>query len=127
MMAAANLYRQRQDTVHALSALAQASSVDGEEDRTTAQTAQYELASQEGRQITQNLSLSPEASFSPALEDINVYTLDAKILHVTNPLLLPPPRHSYQSLGASHYRVHLGNLPAISVFLAARIPSVSLL
>ncbi len=84
MMAAANLYRQRQDTVHALSALAQASSVAGEEDRTTAQTAQYELASEEGRQITQNLSLSPEASFAPALEDINVYTLDAKILHVTN-------------------------------------------
>jgi len=117
MMAAANLYRQRQDTVHALSAYAQASSVAGQEDQTTAQTAQYELASEEGRQITQNLSLSPEASFAPALEDINVYTLDAKILHVTNPALLPPPRHSYQSLGASHYRIHLGTLPAISGFV----------
>ena len=117
MMAAANLYRQRQDTVHALSAYAQASSVAGQEDQTTAQTAQYELASEEGRQITQNVSLSPEASFAPALEDINVYTLDAKILHVTNPLLLPPPRHSYQSLGASHYRIHLGSLPVISGFV----------
>jgi tetratricopeptide (TPR) repeat protein len=114
MMAAANLYRQRQDTVHALSAYAQASSVASQEDQATAQTAQYELASEEGRQITQNISLSPEASFAPALEDINVYTLDAKILHVTNPLLLPPPRHSYQSLGASHYRIHLGSLPVIS-------------
>jgi tetratricopeptide (TPR) repeat protein len=116
-MAAANLYRQRQDTVHALSAFAQASSVAGEEDRGAAQTAQYEAASQEGHQITQNLSVSPEVSFAPSLEDINVYTLDARILHVTNPLLLPPPRHSYQSLAASHYRVHLGNLPAITGFV----------
>jgi tetratricopeptide (TPR) repeat protein len=117
MMAAANVYRQRQDTLHALTAFAQASSVAGEEDHGAAQTAQYEAASQEGRQITQNLSVSPEASFAPALEDINVYTLDARILHVTNPLLLPPPRHSYQSMAASHYRVHLGNLPAITGFV----------
>ena len=117
MMASANLYRQRQDTVHALTAFAQASSVAGQEDRGAAQTAQFEAASQEGRQITQNLSISPEVLFAPALEDLNVYTLDARILHVTNPLLLPPPRHSYQSMAASHYRIHLGNLPAITGFV----------
>jgi hypothetical protein len=117
MMAAANLYRQRQDTVHALSDFAQASTIAGQEDQQTAQTAQYELASEEGRPINQTLSLSPEASFSPTLEDINVYTLDAKILHVTNPALLPPPRHSYQSMADSHYRIHLGNLPVISGFV----------
>ena len=123
MMTAANLYRQQQDTVHALSAFAQASSVASQQDQTTAQTAQYELASQEGRQITQNFSLSPEALFAPALEDINVYTLDAKILHVTNPSLLPPPRHSFQSLGASRYRLHLGNLPVISGFVGESLTS----
>jgi len=117
MMAQANVYRQRQDTVHALSAFAQASTVAGPEDQLTAQTARNELASEEGRQITQNVSLSPEALFAPALEDINVYTLDARILHVTNPALLPPPRHSYQSLAESHYRLHLGNLPAITGFV----------
>jgi tetratricopeptide (TPR) repeat protein len=115
-MAAANVYRQRQDTVHELSSFAQASSVAGQEDRGAAQTAQYEAASQEGRQITQNLSISPELLFTPALEDINVYTLDARILNVNNPLLLPPPRRSYQSMAASHYRIHLGNLPAITGF-----------
>jgi tetratricopeptide (TPR) repeat protein len=117
MMASANLYRQRQDTVRALSSFAEASSVAGQEDHETARTAEYELAGEEGRQITQNVSLSPELSFAPALEDINVYTLDARILHVTNPLLLPPPRHSYQSLAESHYRIHLGNLPAITGFV----------
>jgi tetratricopeptide (TPR) repeat protein len=117
MMASANLYRQRQDTVHALSAFAQASSVAGQEDQGTAQVAQYELAGQEGRQINQKLSIFPEASFSPQLEDINVYTLDAKILNVTNPALLPPPRHSYQNLAESHYRIHLDHIPVISGFV----------
>lgn len=117
MMAAANLYRQRQDTVHALSSFAQASTIAGQEDQGTAQIAQDELAIEEGRQINQNVSFLPEALFVPALEDINVYTLDAKILNVTNPALLPPPRHSFQDLADSHYRIHIGNLPVISGFV----------
>jgi tetratricopeptide (TPR) repeat protein len=114
LMAAANVYRQRQDTVHALSSFAQASTVAGEQDQITAQTAQNELASEEGRQITRNVSVAPELSFAPSLEDINVYTLDARILGVTSPSLLPPPRHSYQSLAESHYRLHLGKVPDIT-------------
>jgi tetratricopeptide (TPR) repeat protein len=117
LMAEANLYRQRQDTVHALSAFAQASSIAVQQDQQTAQLAQNELVSVEGHQINDKISLSPEASFAPALEDINVYTLDARILKVTNPSLLPPPRHSYQSLADTHYRIHLGNLPAITGFV----------
>jgi tetratricopeptide (TPR) repeat protein len=117
MMASANLYRQRQDTVHALSSFAQANTVAGQDNQGTAQIAQDELAMQEGRQINQTVSFLPEASFAPALEDINVYTLDARILHVTNPAFLPPPRHSYQSLADSHYRLHLGGLPVISGFV----------
>jgi len=113
MLASANLQRQRHDTVHALSDFAQASSANAHEDR-DAQTARQELATEEGRQLTQNVSIAPEASFAPALEDINVYTLDAKILNVTNPALLPPPRHSFQSLAESHYRIHISNVPTIS-------------
>ena len=116
MMASANLYRQQQDTVHALSAFAQASTVAGQDDKGTAQVAEYELAGEEGRQINQTVSILPEASFAPALEDINVYTLDAKLLRITDPALLPPPRHSFQSLALSHFRLHLGNLPVISGF-----------
>ena len=112
MMASANLSRQRQDPLHALSAFAQASTVAGEQDNGIAESSQYMAADQEGRQILNDrLSIVPEASFAPVLEDINVYTLDAKILGVTNPSLLPPPRHSYQSLAESHYRVQLGNFP----------------
>lgn len=118
MMTAANLYRQRQDSVHALSAFAQADTVADQADRTTTDVAQFSEAEQEGREINPKVSLLPEGNFSPALEDINVYTLDAEILKVTNnPALLPPPRHSYQSLADTHYRFHLGNFPVISGFV----------
>jgi tetratricopeptide (TPR) repeat protein len=117
MMASANLYRQRQDPLHALAAFAQASTIAGPEDHGVAESSQYIEAEQEGRQINGNTSIAPGASFAPALEDINVYTLDSRILKVTNPALLPPPRHSFQNLVESHYRVHLGNLPVISGFV----------
>ena len=117
MMASANLSRQRQDPLHALSAFAQASTVSGQQDQGVAETSQYAAAELQGRQIGDKVSLVPEASFAPALEDINVYTLDARILRVTNPALLPPPRHSFQSLAESHYRVNLGGLPAITGFV----------
>jgi len=117
MMASANLYRQRQDPLHSLASFAQASTVAGEEDRGVAESSQYIEAEQEGRQINRNVSFVPEGSFAPALEDVNVYTLDARILKVTNPALLPPPRHSFQDLAESHYRVQLGHLPVFSGFV----------
>lgn len=117
MMAAANLYRQRQDPLHSLAAFAQASTVAGVEDQGVAESQQYTEAEEAGRQLNQKVSIVPEGSFAPALEDINVYQLDAKILRVTNPALLPPPRHSFQDLVESHYRVQLGHLPVISGFV----------
>ncbi len=116
MMASANLYRQRQDPLHSLASFAQASTV-AQQDQGVAETSQYIEAEQEGRQIYQNVSIVPEGVFAPALEDINVYTLDAKILKITNPGLLPPPRHSFQNLAESHYRLQLSNLPVISGFI----------
>lgn len=117
MIAAGNLYRQRQDTVQALSSFAQANTVAGQDNQATAQVVQNELGLEEGAQINQNVSLLPEASFAPALEDINVYTLDARILRVTNPALLPPPRHSFEDMADTHYRIHIGGLPVISGFV----------
>jgi len=128
MMASANLSRQRQDPLHALSAFAQASTASGQQDHGIAESSQYTAAEQEGRQVLNDrFSIVPEASFAAALEDINVYTLDARILKVTNPALLPPPRHSYQSLAESHYRVHVGNVPDITGFVGQGFTSGELL
>ena len=82
---------------------------------------------QAGRPVNDSVSLVPEANFAPALEDVNVYALDAKILRVTNPALLPPPRHSYQSLAQSHYRVKLWDLPVISGFVGESMTAGRLL
>jgi tetratricopeptide (TPR) repeat protein len=117
MMASANLYRQRQDPLRSLVSFAQANSVAGQDDQGVAETSQYAEADQEGRQLNGKVSLVPEGIFTPVLEDINVYTLDARILHISSPALLPPPRHSYQSLAESHYRLQFGNLPAITGFV----------
>jgi tetratricopeptide (TPR) repeat protein len=127
MMASANLFRQRQDTVHALSTFAQASTVAGPGNQDLTQNAQEEVLSQEGRQINQTVSISPQIAFAPSLEDINVYTLDAKILGVTNPALLPTPRRSFQSLAESNYRIHIGNLPIISGVVGESMTSGRLL
>lgn len=123
LMAEATLYRQRQDTVNALSMFAQAGALAPEGDLENVQKAQYEVAGQEGRQINQNVSLFSNASFAPVFEDINVYTLDAKLLHITNPSLLPPPRHSYQSLGAEYFRLHFNHVPTISGFVGESMTS----
>ena len=112
-----NLYRQRQDTVHALSAVAQATQLAGPDTQGALQAAQYDLAGQEGRQINQQVSVFPTGSFEGVLEDLTVYELDAKILGVTNKALLPPPRHSYESFGAAHYRLHLKNFLPITGFV----------
>lgn len=127
MMASANLYRQRQDPLHSLAAFAQASTVAGHEDHGAAEISQYAEADQEGRQINDRLSFVPEAFATPTLEDINVYQLDARILKITNPKLLPPPRHSYQSMALSHYRVKVGNLPAITGFVGQSFTAGKLL
>ena len=127
MMASANLYRQKQDPLRSLISYAQANSVAGQDDQGVAETQQYAAADQEGRQLNNVVSLVPEGMFTPVFEDINVYSLDAKLLHITNPALLPPPRHSFQSLAESHYRVQLGNLPAITGFVGQGMTAGKLL
>lgn len=128
MMASASLSRQRQDPLHALSSFAQASTAAGQQDHGVAESSQYLAADQEGRQILNDrLSIVPESSFAPVLEDINVYALDAKILGVTSPALLPPPRHSYQRVAEAHYRVPLGNFPAITGFVGESMTAGQLL
>lgn len=133
-MAEANIYRGRQDTVHALYTLARANSLRGQDDNEQSLQSQYELAGEEGRQINQKLSLLAGASFAPVLEDISIYTLDARLLGVSSGALLPPPRHSFQDFGAAHYRLHLHGLPTIAGFVGESVtngrlslPSVSLI
>jgi tetratricopeptide (TPR) repeat protein len=123
IMARANLFRQRQDTVSALSAFTRASMLAGPDGQQAGERTELDLAGEEGRQINQKVSLYSTASFEPTLEDINVYTLDAKMVPGVTPSSLPPPRHSFQSLGEAHYRLHLNNLPTIEGFVGESMTS----
>ena len=124
----ANLYRQRQDSARALLSFAQADTEAGQADRTNADLSEFAEAEQEGREINPNVSVLPEGNFTPVFEDVNVYQLDARILKVTNaPGLLPPPRHSYQSVADTHYRFHFGNFPVISGFVGQSLTAGRLL
>ena len=82
-----------------MSAFTRASTLAGPDTQQAEESTEHELAGEEGRQINQKFSLYSTASFEPALEDINVYTLDAKMVPGVTPSTLPLPRHSFQSLG----------------------------
>jgi hypothetical protein len=87
----------------------------------SAERAEMALAQEEGAQLTPNVSAEPDASFSPIFEDINIYVLDARLRGVTNsPLLLPPPRSSYESRVDGRYRIHFGDFPSISGLVEER-------
>ena len=117
LMAQANIFRQRQETVQALAAFARADAVSG--DDRSAEQAQYELASAEGRQLTPDVSIGSDASFTPIFEDINIYQMDARLLGASG-ANLPLPRASYESLGREGYHIRLNGLPALTGFVEER-------
>src|SRR5579863_787278 len=118
LMAQANVYRQRQENVPALIDFARASEAAGNDQ--AAQQAQYDLAAAEGRQINSSMGLASTASLSPIFEDINIYTLDAKLLNLSSPQKLPPPRSSFESIALEDYHLHFDGLPTVSGFVGER-------
>jgi tetratricopeptide (TPR) repeat protein len=117
LIAMGNVYRQQQETVQALSAFARANRlVEGNE---STERTELALAEQEGRQITNNLSVQSQFSLNPIFEDINIYTLDAKLLGVT-PNLLPTPRSSIETRADARYRIHFAGWPSISGLVGER-------
>jgi tetratricopeptide (TPR) repeat protein len=118
LMAQANVYRQRQESLPAMIAFARANQVVGDDQ--TAQQAQYEMASAAGHQITDTVSMSSGASLAPIFEDINIYVLDAKLLNLTSQQPLPPPRSSYESLALGDYHLHFNGWPTVNGFVGER-------
>jgi hypothetical protein len=118
LMSLGNVYRQRQDSLRALSAFARANALQA--DNSVAQRAEFQLAEQEGRQITSNLSVQSQFSLAPIFEDENIYQTDARLRGIVFGDLLPPPRHSVETFGDARFRLHLGSFPIISGFVAER-------
>src|SRR5947209_20122404 len=66
-------------------------------------------------------------SLEPIFEDINIYQLDARLFATPGqlfvgqgPQVLPPPRSSYESLGAAHFKSRVQGWPVITGFVEER-------
>ena len=119
-----NAYRQQQDNHRALAAFARANSLQPDNDRN--QQAILDLAGEQGRPITDKVSIGSQAWLQPIFEDENIYQMDASFrgLSGSSPLLaplLPPPRKSVETWADADFRLRLGDgVPLINGFVAVR-------
>lgn len=119
LVARGNVYRQQGDNYHALSMFAQASAL--EPDDPAARNAVFELSEEEGRQVTEDVGIGSHFQIGPIFEDENIYQMDARLRGFQNGgLLLPPPRHSVETIADARYHLHLGSFPTISGFVGER-------
>jgi len=119
LLAMGNVYQQEHDTSQALGMFARANQVMAGNDY--AQATEIRLAEQEGRQITEEVSVEPQFSLSPIFEDINIYQLDARLRNLPpNFSLLPPPRSSVETYGSARYHLRFKGWPTVSGLFAER-------
>jgi len=115
LVARRDVYRQRGDTYHALSAFAQANEIDPEDPRPAMPSSSYRR--RRGGNSTECRGWIG-VSRCPIFEDENIYQLDARLRGFQNGgALLPPPRHSIETFADARYHLHIGNLPTISGLL----------
>lgn len=123
LLAEANMYRQKHENAQALTAFAQASNAQGEDQ--AAQQGMLEAGADEGLRITPTVSMLSDFSMQPVFEDTTVYVLDSKLdatspVPSANPALLPPPRSSLQTQWTGAFHLHLGRWPTPSGFFQVR-------
>jgi hypothetical protein len=123
LLAEANVFRQQHHNAQALTAFAQASNAEGEDQ--TAEQALLQAGADEGLRVTPILSLLSNFSVEPIFEDTTVYVLDSKLDAVfpvpsSDTALLPPPRSSVETQWTNAYHLHLNHLPTTSGFFQVR-------
>jgi tetratricopeptide (TPR) repeat protein len=119
LVAQGNVYRQRGDRQRALAAFARANRLDP--DDPTVRTAELELAEEQGRPITDRISMNSEAFVHGLFEDENIYQMDARLRGFQNGGdLLPPPRRSIETYLDSRFHFRPNSFPEIQGFVAER-------
>lgn len=108
-----NIYSQRHDTLHAISAFARASQMAA--DDPTAERGLLQVAGQEGTEVRPGLSLQSDFLSTAIFDDATLYQLDNKLFGNTI-----RPRSSQESdLGTSiHY--HINHFSPINAFVGER-------
>ncbi len=120
LLVQASVYQQEHHGALALTALAQAASVAGDD-----QAVQQDLlrtAANEGYRINSKVSVLGNFTLQPIFEPTTVYVLDSKLdgpvpVPPTDPSLLPPPRSSLFTQGTGAYHLHIPHfVPASGLF-----------
>jgi tetratricopeptide (TPR) repeat protein len=118
-LAMANVYRERHDDLHALSAFAAAQQLSGENDEGVQYSLQ-ELAASEGLQINNRFNGAADVLGMPVFLDPTIYTLDAELFGAGPNGALPPPRPQYQTQLTTGFKAHVNGIPGISGFFQER-------
>jgi len=118
-LAMANVYRQRHDDVHALTAYAAANQLSGENDEGVELSVQ-QLAASEGVQVYGRFNGAMDVLGLPVYLDPTIYTLDAELFGASTTGALPPPRNQYQTQVTTGFKAHVNGVPAITGFFQER-------
>ncbi len=118
-LAAGGAFRQQRDNIRALGAFARANTMAGEDD--IAERNLLEVAGDEGLHVTPRLSLHSSVDVHPIFEDSTIYIQDAAVFGLANgSALLPPPRHSLETISTAGYKYHAPGFPDITGFFQVR-------
>ena len=118
-LAMANVYRQRHDDVHALTAFAAANQLSGENDEGVELSLQ-QLAGSEGVPVYGRFNGAADVLGMPVFLDPTIYTLDAELFGASPTGALPPPRHQYQTQLTTGFKGHVTGVPVITGFFQER-------
>jgi tetratricopeptide (TPR) repeat protein len=117
-LAMANVYRQKHDGPRALTVMAHANELSGDDDVTERQM--LEMAGEEGLRLNQRLSVESDFTVSPIYDDTSIYGLDQQIFAGNGTTDLPPPRSSMEYRWTNLYRYNQPGIPMISGFMQLR-------
>ena len=108
-----NIYSQRHDTLHALSAFAHANQLAADDD--TAERALLDVSGQEGTQIRSDLTMQNDFSMEAVFDDATLYQMDTKLLGGN-----AAPRSLLQTQAGSTFRYYSGHFLPISGYFGER-------
>jgi tetratricopeptide (TPR) repeat protein len=106
-----NVYNQRHDNVHAVTAFARANEIAAADD--TAERAMLQVGGEEGTQVTPSVNMLNGVATSPIFVDSTIYELDNKLIAAPT---APPPYASQATGIGTTFRYHHPGWPPISAF-----------
>jgi tetratricopeptide (TPR) repeat protein len=119
LLAMGNVYRQEQRPNLALTMYARANQAS--EGNEYLQQMELDLAGDQGRPLTSEVTVRPDFLSHGVFEDINIYQLDARIKGLQNfPALQPAPRSTVETIGGARFKLRFNSWPVISGLVEER-------